>query len=131
MSTFLNKKDYIVSTFESSNRSITMKKFITITYAHTFAMKESIKIENWGYGLKKLYYYIDYTFRARFMDKMVKLYTFNGDCSNIIGIYCLNLFKRNDIQNQDPLYLVFTPNHDESKYQEWCVQPGMLIYFFV
>ena len=117
---------YTVSQLTTNKHAqIAMKKYISITHEHTGAIASYIKSEYWGDNNKKLYYYIDYTFRARYYDKKINIYTFNNGNGPVIGLYSLNLFKKNDINNQEVLYLVFQPNTDANKYQDWCVYQGM------
>jgi len=111
---------YVMSTFQAnSNEKIDMKFHISITYPHTLKINELIKDDYWGNDCTKLYYYIDYTFRARYYDNKINLYKFNN--GSIIGIYCLNLYKKDDVFNKDPLYLVFRPNPNGKPTRRWCV----------
>ena len=115
---------YVMSFFKAnSNEKIDMKFHISITYPHTLKINELIKDDYWGNDCTKLYYYIDYTFRARYYDNKIKLYKFNN--GNIIGIYCLNLYKKDDVFNKDPLYLVFRPNPNGKPTRRWCVHTGL------
>ena len=122
---------YVVSKFKLENESeIKLKNCLSIMYSHTFAISQIICKEYWGNDCKKLYYYLDYTFRARYHDNMVNTYQFiNG---NIIGIYCLNLYKSNDIPKKYPLYLVFHFNKNaDNRYQRWYLNPGLYSLYII
>ena len=133
MNTFNNNNDnrYVMFDFSLKfDQKIDMKSHVGITYKHTKYIQKIIKYENWDNRYTKLFYYIDYTFRARYYDNKIKIYKFNDNES--ICIFCINLYRKNDVNNNDPLYMVFKHKKgfiSKNKFyrnQKWLLSDGML-----
>jgi len=96
-----------------------IKNHIFIGYEHTDAIKDYIAKEYWGHLNKRLFYHINYTFRARLLTNEVCQFMWENNNNNhnngIIGLFHTGLQSS---KNGEFLYLIFKPNPEIRK-QSW------------
>jgi len=102
--------DYDVGIFSIQNeRKMEMKHNMKLNSDTIQYIQDMIQLEKWDeIDLK---HYINYTFQVRYYDNDIRIYTFR-EGGHSFGIFCLNLFKRDDVDDKYPLYLIFKNNPD-------------------
>lgn len=119
-----NYNKSIFSVLKSRNNkksNMALKKNVFMSYQHTLNIREYIMDEDWGKFNKRLFSYLDYTFRARLINSQIFKYRFNNGA--IIGLFHTALKQR---KTQKPLYLVFKLNPELGKKQEFALTKGTL-----
>ena len=100
-----------------------LKGFVYIEKYHTEWLKNYITPECWGNKNKKLYYYLDHTFRINLVNDSINIYHFKNQT---IGIYGIKLYKKN---SNNELYMIMTP-HFSKKNRKWFLSKGVWICLF-